>query len=108
MNRLQGTLQTQGLAQLPQGQVVLLGEQRADLTTVGGQDHGFASGQPMARSNVTCAATLLEELLDHPHRDAETMGNLSPGAFIVVVGIEDALAEIQGERAHAQNTIRVL
>jgi hypothetical protein len=102
MNRLQRALEAQGLAQLLQRQVILLVEQRAHLATMGGQDHGFAAGKVVPRSDVTRTPTLLQELLNHPERDAKTMGDLSPGALVVIVSVEDPLTEIQRKRAHVQ------
>jgi len=71
-----------------------------DLIAMRELDHRLASGKVMARGDVTGAPTLSEPLFDHPQGHTETLGNLSPRAFVVVVGIEDPLAKIQGERAH--------
>jgi hypothetical protein len=48
----------------------------------------------MSRGNVASAPALLEELLDHPQRHAETMGNFGPRALSVVVGSKDSFPEI--------------
>jgi hypothetical protein len=49
----------------------------------------------MPGSNIASAPTLLQKLLDHAEGHPETMGNLGPRAFIVVVGRKNSLAEIQ-------------
>jgi len=52
--------------------------------------------------NVAGMTSLLKELLDHAEGHLETMGNLGPRAFAPVVGGQDSLAEIQGERSHVR------
>jgi len=102
MNRLEGTRQTQGIPQFDQGEVVLLGQQGAHPHAVGGENHRFAPGTVMSRSNVAGAPTLLEELLDHAQGDPETVGNLGPSALSMVVRRKDSFTEIRRKRSHAK------
>ena len=37
---------------------------------------------------------LLDELVDHPERDQETVGHLFAGVVAAIKGLEDALPEI--------------
>jgi len=83
-------------------QVILFGQQTTDLAAVGGNDHRLAPGKVMSGSDVAGAPALLQELFNHPERDPKTMGNLDPGAFVLIIGIDNPLPEIQRERAHTQ------
>ena len=67
-----------------------------------GNYHWLASGKAMPRRNVARAAALLQELLHHAQGYPETVGNVGPGAFVVVIGSQDSFAQIQRERSHAQ------
>jgi hypothetical protein len=106
MNGLQRAGKSRGLAQLIQGQVIFPGQQGADVTAMGGKDHRLSPCKVMARGNVTRAPTLLQELLDHPQGDPEAMSNLGPGAFLMVISINDPLAEIQRECTHGHTLSR--
>ena len=54
----------------------------------------------MPRSDVARAPTLLQELLNHPQGDAESVGNLGPCAFVAVITIQNPLAKVQRKRTH--------
>lgn len=54
----------------------------------------------MPGSDVAGVPALLEELLDHAQGNPETMGHFGARAFVVVVGTEDSLTQIQGECSH--------
>jgi hypothetical protein len=95
-------MESQSHSQLAQGQIILLGQKPTDLAAMGVDDHGLAPGKMMPGSNVASAAALLQEFLDHAERDTKTLGNLGPGAFVMVIRIQDALAEIQRERSHGR------
>ena len=95
MDGRQGAIQTGRGAQLGQGAVGPLAHQGAQLAAVVAEDLGLAAGVAVARGNVAGAAALLEELLDHPQGDAETPGDVLPGAFAGVKGGEDAGTQIK-------------
>lgn len=76
------------------------------MTAVGSEDHRFAPGKVMPCSNIACAPTLLQKLLNHSQGDTKAMANFGPGAFIVIIGVDDSLTKIQGERAHTQSLPR--
>ena len=95
MDGLKGALESHGLPQLFQGEVVLFGQQGAHLAAVGGDNHRLASAEPASRGNVAGAPTLLQELLDHAEGNPETVGNLRPGALPVIIGSQDSFAQIQ-------------
>jgi hypothetical protein len=56
----------------------------------------------MPGSDVASAPSLLQEFLDHAKRDSETVGNLGAGAFLAVIGKQDAFTEIHRERSHVR------
>ena len=56
----------------------------------------------MPWSDIAGAPTLLQEFLNHAQGDSETVGNVGPGALVVVIGSQDSFAQIQRERSHAQ------
>jgi len=95
IDRLQGTLQPRRPAQLLQGQIVLPGQQGAELAAVRGHNHGFAPGEAVPRGDVAGSPPLLEELLDQAQRNAESVGDLSAGAFKVIVSSQDSLPQIK-------------
>ena len=80
-----------------------MGQQRAYLAAVGGDNHRFAPTEAIPGSNVSGAATLLQEFLDHAQRDPKTAGHLGPGALRVVIGGKDSFTQIQREGSHAQS-----
>ena len=102
MNGLNGATQAQVLAQFPQSEVALFGQKSPHLSTVGGPDHGFASGKTMTRRDVAGMAALLEKLFDHAQRNTKPEGNLVASALVVVVGLQDSLSQIQRKCCHAQ------
>jgi hypothetical protein len=85
VDRLQGTLQPRCRPHFLEGEIVLSGQQGANLASVGGHNHGFAPGEAVPWSDVTGAPTLLEELLDQAQRNPKTVGHLSAGALIIIV-----------------------
>ncbi|MGH8524221.1 MAG: hypothetical protein ACREXY_08405 [Gammaproteobacteria bacterium] len=95
-----------GIAQLPQSQIIFLGQQSAYLALVSWQDHGFSAGQVVPWSNVSSVSTLLQELLDHAQGDAETLRNLFAGALLMIVGAQNSFPKIQRQRSHARRAIR--
>jgi len=95
MNRGQRTRQRHSLAQFPQGHVRTLPQQAAQLPAVTGQNQGLSSRPVMAGTEISRAPPLLEELFDHPQRDAVTPGNLLPGGAALIVGLEDPFAKVQ-------------
>jgi hypothetical protein len=92
---LQGTPQPGGHSQFPQSQIVPAAQQNAQLAAVAGHNHWLASRVAMSRANVTGTPTLLQELLHHPHRDPESMCNIRPAAFFVIIGGQDSFPKIQ-------------
>ena len=92
MDGRQGAVQSRGRAQLGQGQIGLGTHQSAQRAPVCGEDLGLAARVPMTRGDIAGAPALLEELFDHPERDAKPAGDVLTGAFAGVVGGEDATA----------------
>lgn len=107
MDGLDRASQSHGLPQFRQGQIGLLAQQRAHLAMMRGQDGGLAAGTMMLGSDVTEAAALLQEFLDHAQRNFVTAGYFLPIAFLLIIRSEDSLAQVQGERLslHAQKPI---
>lgn len=107
MDRLQGAVQPGGSSQLVQSEVVLFLEKRSEVAAMGGENNRFAPGQMMTRSDVPGSPPLLQELLDHAQRNAETAGDLLTSTFFTVVGREDSFPQIQRKRSHALDRARL-
>jgi hypothetical protein len=61
----------------------------------------------MARSNLSCAPALMEELFDHAQRDPVAVGDFFPRSLPLVVGSQDAFAQIQRECFHANTLLHL-
>ncbi len=96
----QGAGQGHRATQLGQGQIGLLRQKRAELTPMRAHNQGFAAGVAVSRRQVAGAPALLEQLFDHPERDAKTSCHRLASAFARVVGGQDAGAQIKGECGH--------
>jgi hypothetical protein len=57
----------------------------------------------MARTKVPGVPSLLEELLDHAQGNPVVIGNFLAGAFVGIIGSQDAFAQIQRQCFHATN-----
>ena len=95
MNRLDGAIQLGGLAQFCQGQIRFLTEELAQLLAVARQNLGFAFAAVIPAGNVAGLAALLKEFFDHPQRNPETPGDFLAGAFVLVIGSQNPLSQIQ-------------
>jgi len=93
----------QPLLDLAQRQVRLRGDECAQPLAILRQDLGLAPRVPVAVAKLAGLATLLQELLDHPHRHPEALGHFLPSAFLAVVRRHDALSQVQGDRLHCHN-----
>ena len=100
MNGWKGAVQPRGGAQFLEGQIRLLIQQRPQLVMVAGNDAGLAAGAVMLRPHVTEAATLLQELLDHAEGNTEALGHRFARALLLVVGGQNAFAQIQRKCLH--------
>jgi hypothetical protein len=60
-----------------------------------GHNHRLAPAEPIPGSKVAGVSALLQQLLDHAQGNPETMGNLSAGAFLMVIGSKDSFTKIQ-------------
>ena len=85
MDGLRGAIQGHGATEFFQGHVGLLAQEGADLTAMALEDARLAPGVVVARGNVACVATLLDEFFDHAARNLETLRHrFTAGIFIVV------------------------
>jgi len=66
VNRLNRAVQTQGVTKLMQCHVGAIGQQAAKLTTVRVYNPWLTPGIAMKGRNLSCAPTLLKQLLYHP------------------------------------------
>jgi hypothetical protein len=98
---LNGAFEAEADADLLQGEIGLLGNKGAKFAAVGVEDDGFAAAAMMAGSDVAGVAALMEQLLDHAQGHFETAGHLLAGRITAIIGFEDALTEIHGNRCHA-------
>jgi hypothetical protein len=97
MNGLEGAADGQSLAHLLQSQVGFAGQEFTQFLPVALNQGRPAPGVAMAWPQVASVAALLEELLDHPQGDAEAAGDFLAVAFLLVIGVHDALAQVQGD-----------
>jgi len=104
MDRRQGAVELYGRPQFLQGHVRFSAQQRLHLPVMRVQDEWFASGITVAGSDVSGAPPLLQEFLDQPQRNTETMGNFFTVSFFLVVGTEDSFTQVQGYGSHAINS----
>jgi hypothetical protein len=91
----QRTLQSQAGPQFLEGQVGLLAQPSPHLAPMGRQDHRLATGETMARANVSGSPALLQELLDHAQRNPVTAANLLSSPLFLIIGSQYSLAQIQ-------------
>lgn len=101
MNRLDGAGQAERRLQLFEGQIRLFGQERAELAAMPVVDFRFAPSAVMQRCDVPDMPPLLDEFFDHPVRNSEALSDLLLGVPALVVGLEDAFAEIDGESLFA-------
>jgi len=92
---LQGAPQSGRLPQFLQSQVVLLGQQTPHLILVGADNHRLAPAEPVSGSDVAGVSARLQEFLDHAQGNAETVGDLGPRAFLMVIGSQNSFPKIQ-------------
>ena len=79
MDGRQGAVERYGGPQFLEGHIRFAAQQRLHLPVMGAQDEGLASGITMTGSDVSGAPALLQEFLDQPQRDTETMSNFLTG-----------------------------
>ncbi|MDP9180000.1 MAG: hypothetical protein M3O61_20215 [Gemmatimonadota bacterium] len=72
----------------------MFGQQEPHLAAMAGKDDRFPAAAMMPGSDVAGVAALLEELFDHAQRNHEPVGDLFAGNIPPVIGLEDALTEI--------------
>jgi len=100
MDGRQGAVERYGGPQFLEGHIRFAAQQRLHLPVMGAQDEGLASGITMTGSDVSGAPALLQEFLDQPQRDTETMSNFLTVSFLLVVGTEDSFTQVQGYGSH--------
>lgn len=96
MDGRQGASQAGGGPQFGQSQIGAFGQQLLEAPAVAVQNLGFASGKPVARSEVAGLAALLEAFLDHAQGNPEAVGDLLAGTLPGVVNTQDAFPKIHG------------
>lgn len=101
MDGLDAASEAEAAADFLKGETGLLGNKGAQFAAVGVEDDRLAAATMMAGSDVTGGAALMEQLLDHAERHFETAGHLLTGSLTAIIGFEDALTEIHGNRCHA-------
>jgi hypothetical protein len=55
----------------------------------------FATG--ISAGNIAGMTALLEQLFNHPLRNPETPGDFLAGVFVLIMGSQNALSQIQGD-----------
>jgi len=83
-----------GLTQFRQRQVRLAGQKGEHAIAVAGKNLWFAAGKMVAGADVARVAALLQQLFDHSQRNAETGGDFIAGPLLSVVGVENALTQV--------------
>ncbi|MEX1110792.1 MAG: hypothetical protein WEB31_03220 [Chthoniobacterales bacterium] len=94
MNRLDGAIEAESVAQLRKGAVWFLPEKRPEFAAVTGKYLRFAAAEVVARCDVTRALPLLDELLDHAERNLEAAGDLVARGIATVKCGEYPLPEV--------------
>ena len=100
MDGRQAALQGRGRAQFLQGHIRLAAQELTEGLAPGGDFAGPESAAMIAWADVAALAPPLQELLDHPQRDSEALGDLLAGALLLLVRSQDSLAQVQGNRSH--------
>jgi hypothetical protein len=99
VNGLHGAIQPQVPAQFLQREIRLFAEQHADALAMLSLNLRLPPGKMMPRSDRASLPPLLEELFDHAQGHSEAPGDVLAGAFLRVVGVENAFPQIQGDRS---------
>src|SRR5688500_11305626 len=60
----------------------------------------------MPRSDIPCAAALLEKFFDHPQRNTKPQSDLLTVAILAVIRSQDSFPQIQRESSHGSNDIK--
>src|SRR5688572_12406958 len=60
----------------------------------------------MPRSDIPCAAALLEKFFDHPQRNTKPQSDLLTVAILAVIRSQDSFPQIQRESSHGSNVIK--
>ena len=100
MDGWQSAFQTGGRTQFTQRQVGLLGQQPLPMLPMAFKNLGLAPGKMVARSNITCAAALLEQFLNHAKRNPKAMRHLLTATFPRIVTGQYPLSQIHRQRLH--------
>ena len=102
MNGLDGAFEPEADADFLKGQIRLLGDEGSQLAAVGIEDDGLTTAPMMERSDVSGVAALVQELFDQAEGDLESRGDLFTSDITAIVGLEDALPQIHGNRCHGE------
>jgi hypothetical protein len=62
---------------------------------VGSDNQRLAPAEPKPWGDIAGVSALLQQFLDHAQRNPKTVGDLGPGALVVVVGSKDSFPKIQ-------------
>jgi hypothetical protein len=101
VDRLDGASKTKAGADFLKREIGLFGEKKTHFLAVTGENHGLAAAAVMKGGDAAGVAALLDELLDHAQRHFEASCHLLAGDIPAVMGLEDAFAQIHGDRCHA-------
>jgi len=99
---LNGAFESETDADFLKGQIRLLGDEGPQFAAVGIEDDGLTTAAMMERSDVSGMAALVEKLFDQAEGDLESRGDLFAGDVTAIIGLEDALPQIHGNRCHGE------
>jgi len=97
MDGLDGAIQLAGPAEFFQRQIRFMAEQLAQGLAVDRDKLGPASAAVIPTGNLAGMPPLLEQFFNHPQRNPEPLGDFLAGAFVLIIGSQDALPEVQGD-----------
>jgi hypothetical protein len=92
MNGLDGAIQLDGPSEFFQRQIRFSAEQFAQSLAVDSDDPGPASTAVIPASNVAGLPALLQKLFYHSQGNSKALGNFLAGAFVLIIGSQDALS----------------
>jgi hypothetical protein len=96
MNGREAAIQLGGPAQFFQRQIGFAAEQFTQLLAAVSHDSWPASAAVILTGNVASLPALLQEFFNHPQRNPEVLGDFLAGAFVLVIGSQNPLPQIQG------------
>ena len=92
MNRRQGAVHTQSVAQLFQRHVGGLLYQFLKFAVMVGRDFGFTVRVVVARGDIPRGMSQLEQFFDHPERNHEPIGDFLTCVLARIVGGQDSFS----------------